>query len=524
MTEPRLRIDDVSHSFYGVTVNKHLSLELGAGEVLGLVGENGAGKSTLMNIVGGVLQPDSGSLWVDGERYEPRSPAEARKVGIAHVHQELNLFAPLTVADNMFLTGYPRRFGVFTDKRAARARAREALALMDLPFSPSALVEDLSPGQRQMLEIAKAAVGDPKLVILDEPTTSLTSRETARLFELIGQLTERGTSIIYVSHILEDIKRLSDRIAIMRDGALVDVRPEAELPVSEVITLMVGRSLDNRFPSREGHAERTPVLEVSDLSAKGVVDGIDLTVHSGEVVGLFGLMGAGRTELARMVYGLDPVDRGTVTIDGTDLSQRSTRSRIARGLSFVTEDRRGEGLLMDFSVITNAALPSLKRWAGGVLGPIRRRAVARDVAEVTSGLRLKSADLDRSPVRSLSGGNQQKVVLAKWRLTTPRVFILDEPTRGVDVGAQYEVYRTTLELADQGTAVLVISSELPELIGICDRILVMRMGRLVGEFDRSQFDARRILGAAFGESGTAAATDGPAAAPTPVPLDQEAAR
>ncbi|WP_378144597.1 sugar ABC transporter ATP-binding protein [Cnuibacter sp. UC19_7] len=497
---PRLSIAGVSHRFYGVPVNKDISLDVAPGEVLGLVGENGAGKSTLMNIVGGVLRPDSGDLRVDGERYEPHSPAEARRFGIAHVHQELNLFAPLSVADNMFLTGYPRQFGVFTDKRAARARAEEALGLMDLPFSPSTLVEDLSPGQRQMLEISKAAVGSPKLVILDEPTTSLTSRETARLFELIGTLTAAGTSVIYVSHILEDIKRLSDRIAIMRDGALVDVQPEADLTVGDVITLMVGRTLDDRFPTRAGRATETPVLEVRDLSAKGVVDGIDLTAHAGEVVGLFGLMGAGRTELARMVYGLDPVDRGSVEVDGQDLSRHSTKGRIARGLAFVTEDRRGEGLLMDFPVLTNAALPSLKRWAGNVLGPIKRRVAARDVAEVTSSLRLKSADLDRSPVRALSGGNQQKVVIAKWLLTKPRVFMLDEPTRGVDVGAQYEVYRTVLELADAGTAVLVISSELPELIGICDRILVMRMGRLVGSFDRGGFDARRILGAAFGES------------------------
>ncbi|MDF2665004.1 MAG: hypothetical protein K0R81_854 [Microbacterium sp.] len=524
MTASRLRIDGVSHSFYGVPVNKGISLEIAPGEVLGLVGENGAGKSTLMNIVGGVLRPDEGRLFVDDVLYEPHSPAEARRAGIAHVHQELNLFAPLTVADNMFLTDSPRRLGVFTDRRAARARAEEALALMDLPFSASTLVEDLSPGQRQMLEIAKAAAGSPKLVILDEPTTSLTSRETARLFELIGSLTAAGTSIIYVSHILEDIERLSDRIAIMRDGALVDVRPQAELPVSEVITLMVGRTLDDRFPRRGGAATDTPVLEVGDLSAKGVVDAIDLTVHEGEVVGLFGLMGAGRTELARMIYGLDPADHGTVRVDGDDLSGHSTRGRIARGLAFVTEDRRGEGLLMDSPVLTNAALPSLTRWAGGVLGPVRRRALSRDVAEVTDGLRLKSADLDRAPVRSLSGGNQQKVVIAKWLLTRPRVFILDEPTRGVDVGAQYEVYRTTLELADAGTAVLVISSELPELIGICDRILVMRMGRLVGSFTRQDFDARRILGAAFGETAAEVplpADPGPA---VPAPLDEEITR
>jgi ribose transport system ATP-binding protein len=502
---PRLRLSHISHGFFGVPVNKDISLEVRPGEVLGLVGENGAGKSTLMNIVGGVLRNDEGVLEVDGQPYSAHSPADARAQGIAHVHQELNLFAPLSVADNMFLTGYPRRFGVFTDRRAARARAAEALALMDLPFSPTTLVENLSPGQRQMLEIAKAALGDPRLVILDEPTTSLTSRETARLFDLIRRLTERGTSIIYVSHILDDVKRLSDRIAVMRDGVLVDVRPEPELPIGELITLMVGRSLDNRFPERSGSPQDAPVLEVRGLSTTGVVEDIDLTVKAGEVVGLFGLMGAGRTELARMIYGLDPTDRGRVLIDGRDVSSSSTRARIARGISFVTEDRRKEGLFMDFPVDINAALPSLRRWARGVFAPIARGRMRADVAAVTGELRLKSSNLTESPVRTLSGGNQQKVVLAKWLLTRPRVLILDEPTRGVDVGAQFEVYRTTLELADSGTGVLAISSELPELIGICDRIVVMRMGRIVAEFDADAFDARRILGAAFGETAGAPA-------------------
>lgn len=500
MTVPRLELRNISHAFFGVRVIKDISLSVAPGEVLGLVGENGAGKSTLMNIVGGVLTNDQGQMFVDGELYSPSSPSEGGKNGIAHVHQELNLFSHLSVADNVFLTTYPRSLGIFIDKKKAKALTSEALELMKLPFLPSTKVENLSPGQRQMLEIAKAAISEPKLIILDEPTTSLTSRETKRLFELIEDMTSRGISFVYVSHILEDVKRLSHRVAIMRDGALIAVRDEAGLPIGELITLMVGRSLDNRFPERGGMAGGEPILTLAGVTSTGLVDDVSLQVNAGEVVGLFGLMGAGRTELARVIYGLEHTDGGSVTLLGDDITKVSTRDRIRKGMSFVTEDRRGEGLLMDYSVDDNASLPSLKRWASNLLAPIRRRVLRRDVAAVTDDLRLKSADLDRLPVRSLSGGNQQKVVLAKWLLTQPKLLILDEPTRGVDVGAQYEVYRTALQIADAGAGLLVISSELPELLGISDRILVMRQGRLVAEFSKGAFDARRILGAAFGET------------------------
>ncbi|MBX9719614.1 MAG: sugar ABC transporter ATP-binding protein [Microbacteriaceae bacterium] len=500
MTTPRLELDAISHSFYGVPVNKGISLDVYPGEVLGLVGENGAGKSTLMNIVAGVINPLEGKRKLDGEDFEPSSPADARSAGVSFVHQELNLFSQLSVADNLFLTDYPTRGGVFTDKAGARRRALDALARMDLPFQPQTVVEDLSPGERQMLEICKATIGEPRLMILDEPTTSLTSRETSRLFALIRQLTEGGTSIIYVSHILEDVKSICDRIAIMRDGTLVDVRPAESLPTSELITLMVGRPLDHLFPERANSRGSSPLLQVTNLSATGLIDSVDMTVSEGEVVGVFGLMGAGRTELARVIAGLEQATEGTVHLDGVDVTQMSPRGRIAQGLSFVTEDRRGEGLFMDYSVMTNVALPSLKRWASNVLAPLRRRSMRDAVDSSTSKLRLAAPNIDRAPVRNLSGGNQQKVVLAKWLLTGPKVLILDEPTRGVDVGAQFEVYRTTLEIADAGAAVLVISSELPELLGICDRIVVMRLGRLVQSFDREEFDARLILGAAFGES------------------------
>ena len=507
MSVPRLEVEDISHSFFGVSVLRGVSLHVASGDVLGLVGENGAGKSTLMNIVGGLVRPDAGSMQVNGEGYSPAAPVDAGRHGIAFVHQELNLFSHLSVADNLFLTTYPRAAGAFINRRAARDATEAALATLDLPFSSSTPVERLSPGQRQLLEILKATYGSPALVILDEPTTSLTSRETEKLFELIHRKRDEGTSFVYISHILGDVKRLCDQIAVLRDGALVDVRRAADLPVDEMISAMVGRPLEQLYPTRAGRAGEEPVLEVSSLSAVGLVDDASVTVSAGEVVGIFGLMGSGRTELARVVYGLEKADAGTVKVAGKDVTHFSPRRRIAAGLAFVTEDRRGEGLLMDSSVQTNAALPSLSRWVRNVLAPLPTRAISQRVTATSATLRLKAGDLLRSPVRSLSGGNQQKVVLAKWLLTEPRALILDEPTRGVDVGAKYEVHRAILTAADAGAGLLVISSELPELLGICDRVLVMRQGKIVAMFDRASYDTRMILGAAFGE------------APAPVPKE-----
>lgn len=500
MNLPRLAVEDISHSFFGVSVLRGVSLHLEPGEVLGLVGENGAGKSTLMNIVGGLVRPDAGLMQFNGEEYSPADPADAGRHGIAFVHQELNLFSHLSVADNLFLTTYPRTFGAFVNRRAARDATEAALATLDLPFNSSTPVERLSPGQRQLLEILKATYGSPALVILDEPTTSLTSRETEKLFELIHRKCDEGTSFVYISHILSDVKRLCDQIAVLRDGALVDVRRAADLPVDEMISAMVGRPLEQLYPTREGRAGEVPVLEVSGLSATGLVEDASVTVCAGEVVGIFGLMGSGRTELARVVYGLEKADAGTVKVAGEDVTHFTPRRRIAAGLAFVTEDRRGEGLLMDSSVQTNAALPSLSRWVRSVLAPLPTRAIGQRVTATCATIRLKASDLSRSPVRSLSGGNQQKVVLAKWLLTEPRVLILDEPTRGVDVGAKYEVHRAILTAADSGAGLLVISSELPELLGICNRVLVMRQGKIVATFDSASYDTRMILGAAFGEA------------------------
>jgi len=499
MSVPRLTLSAVNHSYFGVPVNTNISLELQPGEVLGLVGENGAGKSTLMNIVGGVIRPDSGDFTIDGEPYEPGSTAEARQRGINFVHQELNLFSELSVVDNLFITGYPRLAGVFTHKSRARTIAQEVLRAVELDVSPSTQVGSMSPGQRQLLEFAKGIMGSPKVVILDEPTTSLTHRETTVMFERIRELKAGGTSFIFVSHILEDVLELCDRVAVLRDGELVGVFPKEQASVALLIENMVGKELDHTRAERSVAADAAPLLRVSELCVDGQFEDVSFEISAGEVVGLFGLMGSGRTELAKTLFGETRASAGEVYIGATAVGSLSTRNRIRRGLAMVTEDRRGEGLLMPFPVVPNAILAAvgLSRGQREPVGTPREQLSATESA--TKKLNLKAADLTDTPVEFLSGGNQQKVVLSKWDIVDPSVLILDEPTRGIDVGARMEVYRSIEDRARAGAGQLVISSELSELTAIADRILVMRLGRVVGEFSRDGFNQREILGAAFGE-------------------------
>jgi len=499
MTAPRLSIQKVNHSYFGVPVNKNISLELLPGEVLGLVGENGAGKSTLMNIVGGVIRPDSGQFEIDGELYEPSNSAEARHRGINFVHQELNLFGELSVVDNLFITGFPKVAGVFTNTSQARSIATDVLAAVDLSVSPTTQVGSMSPGQRQLLEFAKGIMGQPRIVILDEPTTSLTHRETAVMFEQIRNLKAQGTSFFFVSHILEDVLELCDRVAVLRDGELVGVFTKEDTSVALLIENMVGKELEHVRTDRSLPEATSPALRVENLSVAGQFQDVSFEVARGEVVGLFGLMGSGRTELAKTVFGETRATSGEIIVGEKAVTSKSTRNRIRNGLAMVTEDRRGEGLLMPFPVVPNAVLAasSLSQEKRAKMLKARDRLAITEQA--TTKLNLKASDLTETPVEFLSGGNQQKVVLSKWDIVEPSVLILDEPTRGIDVGARVEVYRSIEDRANTGAGQLVISSELSELIGIADRILVMRLGRIVREFSRQQFNQREILGAAFGE-------------------------
>jgi ABC-type sugar transport system ATPase subunit len=482
----------IGQSFGGVPVLRDVSFALTAGRTLGLIGENGAGKSTLMNLLGGNLRPDAGRMLLDGQPYAPAHPTDAARAGIAFIHQELNLFTNLSIAENIFLAALPRSGrSPFIDRRTLAARATGLLAQVGLPLPPTTLVENLSAGERQLVEIARALCFDTRLLILDEPTTSLSSRETATLFRLLRELRARGLTLIYISHVLEHVQQLCDDLVVLRDGAVVAQGPCADFPVERMIAAMVGRSLGQLHPVRTGRPSADPVLVVDR------VRDISFTLHRGEVLGLSGLMGAGRSELARILFGLDPHTTGAIRLNDTPLGTAGPRERIRRGLAFLTEDRRHEGLCLDASVADNIALVSLARHARPPLRLIDRPSWQQAITAIRSAVRLDPRTTDSQPVGTLSGGNQQKVVLAKWLLARPAVLILDEPTRGVDVGVRFDLYKLIHELADRGSAVLLISSELEELTGLCDRILVLGEGELRGEFTRPAFPREAMLQAAL---------------------------
>lgn len=501
MSGPILEFEGIEKSFFGVNVLHDISFTLEEGHVLGLIGENGAGKSTLMNILGGVLQADAGRIKLQGQDYAPKNPREATKSGVAQIHQELNLFTNLSIAENIFIHGFPRLARLpLIDKRLVKTRTSQLLEEVDLHIAPETRVEQLSPGERQLVEIAKALNADAKVIIFDEPTTSLTARETERLFGLIERLREQGKSIIYISHILGDVRRLSDEIVVLRDGEVVGAGSREQFPIDRMITLMVGRSLEQLYPPRETKPSEEKALEVQGLSQTGIVENIDFTVYKGEVLGVFGLMGSGRTELARILFGLDSFERGQMLIDGVPQERFSPQESIRRGMAFVTENRREEGLLMDMSIAENMALVALPGFARVGLPVVDRAKMFAEVRRVGESLHVKSTAFERQPVKSLSGGNQQKVVVGKWLIAQPKVFILDEPTRGVDVGAKYEVYSIINDLAAQQAGVLFISSEIEELIGVCDRIIVMSNGEIQASFAREEFQQEKILRAAFREN------------------------
>lgn len=508
----QFEFDGINKSFFGVNVLTDISLTVQPYRVLGLIGQNGAGKSTLMNVVGGVVRPDSGTMWLNGQPYAPTDPREAATRGVAFIHQELNLFTNLSIAENLFITGFPRRrLRPIFDRRQTHDLARAHMERVDLRLDPGTPVEQLSVGERQLVEIARAVGTEAQLIIFDEPTTSLTVRESQRLFGIIDQLRTSGRSVIYISHVLGDVAELCDDVAVLRDGHLVATGTRTEFPTRRMISLMVGKSIEQLYPQRQkwqaesGDAEEK-VLEVAGLSQRGVVHDVTFSLRRREILGVFGLMGSGRTELARIIFGLDPHEEGEVLISGQRLKRRGSGKSIEKGMAFVTENRREEGLLMDLSIVDNVALASLPHHRRRRTPFIHNARLTELATTFAAALGIRSSAgpassraLEQS-VRSLSGGNQQKVVIAKWLATQPKVFILDEPTRGVDVGAKHEMYRIIADLADNGAGVLVISSELEELMGLCDRILVMSIGEIVGEFERADFAAEAILAAAFREA------------------------
>lgn len=508
---PVLETQQISKTFFGIPAVREVSIRVGAGEILGLIGQNGAGKSTLMNLIGGVVQPDSGLMLYQGKPYAPRNPADATRARIAFIHQELNLFTNLTIAENIFIEGFPtigRGPFRFIDRAAVRRHTREVLAAVGLDLSPDMQVDRMSPGERQLAEIAKALYLDASLIIFDEPTTSLTNRETEKLFEIMRRLREQGKALVYISHILTDVLAISDQIAVMRDGLLVTQEPARNFDTNRMIALMVGRSIEQLYPERTSVPTGEPLLELRGISAKGIVENVHLKVNRGEVVGLFGLMGSGRTELARMLFGLDTFEQGEVRVNDRALNRSSVRQSIRHNIAFVTENRREEGLLMNINIADNIALVSLPAFAGKVTQVINQHEMVSAAGQVANQLQLKSGSIVVQPAKSLSGGNQQKVVVAKWLLSKPSVFIMDEPTRGIDVGAKYEIYSIIDQLAASGSGVLFISSELEELMGMCDRIVVMSRGEVFGHFTREEFDQEAILRAAFRENSNGNGSNG----------------
>ncbi len=474
-----------------------VDLTIYAGEVHALVGENGAGKSTLINILAGVLQPDAGTLVLSGHEVRLRSAHEAATVGIAAVFQELSLVGSLSVAENIFANRQPVNRLNLIRGGELRRRAREVMNLFDIDLDPDTLVEHLSMAERQVVELLKALSSGPCVLLLDEPTSSLTQRETRILFALIQRLKQQGVAVIYISHHLPEVLELADRVTVLRDGRHVVTRPAEGLTERELVTLMVGRELTDIY-GRPGaiREQGTPRFVVNGLRRHGGFEAISFAVCGGEIVGLAGLVGAGRTEVGRAIFGAEPAEEGTILIDGTPVRPRSPREAIRAGIAYVTEDRKEQGLYLRHGIRENLVAPRLDRFSGNG-GWMRDDRVDEYAKASCRRFRVATPDVDQI-VGRLSGGNQQKVLLAAWVGIEPKVLIADEPTRGVDVGARAEIYGYIRDLAAGGAAVLLISSDLQEILGMSDRILVMRAGRIVAGFSRAEATEDAIIAAALG--------------------------
>ncbi len=495
MVSPLLEMQDICKRFPGVQALDHVSFDLYPGEIHALVGENGAGKSTLMKILSGVYQPDSGKIKFDQALVNLTSPHQAQNLGISTIYQEFNLVSNLSVAENICLGDEPTLAGpLVVNWKAMRQRARAALALLQADLDMDKPVEELSVAQQQIVEIAKALEKQARLVIMDEPTATLTGSETSTLFEVIHSLQQTGVAVIYISHRLEEITEIADRVTVLRDGHVMDTRAMEQVTLPEIVRLMIGREMDQQFPSPT-RSRGSPVLSVQNLSRRNVLDNINLEVHSGEIVGLAGLVGSGRTELAQVIFGIDSADEGTVEVDGQPLRKASPNQAIRLGIGLAPEDRKNSGLIVNLSVSRNITLASLDEL---FLSPLIFHRREKLVAEkYVDDLRIATPNVDRETL-ALSGGSQQKVVLSKWLLRNSKTLILDEPTRGIDVGAKLEIYRLMDELASQGVAILMISSDLPEILGMSDRILVMHEGRIVGELSHEEATEEKVMMLATG--------------------------
>ena len=489
---PLLSLSGAAKTFGPVVALADGEIQILPGEIHALVGENGAGKSTLVKVLAGVYHPDSGTFLVAGQQVQFRGVADSKAVGISVIYQEPTLFPDLTVAENIFMGRQPRGRTGLIDRGAMRSAARELFSMLGVPIDPDRVAEGLSIADQQIIEIAKAISLQATVLIMDEPTAALSGVEVERLFTVARNLRDAGSGILFISHRFDEVFSLCDRITVMRDGRYIATHRTAEVTVDKVVKDMVGRDIDQLFPkvaAEVGH----PVLEVTGLSRAGVFNDIDLTVCAGEIVALAGLVGAGRTEVARAVFGIDPYDSGTVRVNGRPLRPNSPSAAMEAGIGLVPEDRRRQGLVMELSVARNATLTLRHALARmGLISGRRERTLA---ADWTKTLQVKAGSLDHE-VSTLSGGNQQKVVLAKWLATQPKLLIVDEPTRGIDIGTKSEVHRLLSDLAGQGIAIWMISSELPEVLGMADRVVVMHEGRITANLSRAEATPETVMHAA----------------------------
>lgn len=495
--QPVLQLKKILKDYPGVRAVNYASLELLPGEVHGLVGENGAGKSTLIKIMAGVVQPDEGEIWLNGSRVHLRTGSDAYRSGLSFIHQELNLVSYLSGAENIFLgRPYPKNKLGTIDWSALHTKAGEILAALGVHLPVDIAVCNLSGGDRAMVSIARAFAGDAAIFVMDEPTASLSDEEISNLFRVIRSLKARGHTILYVSHRLDEIFAICDRVTVMRDGSVVSTRTINEINQAEMIRLMIGRELAENFPPSRAVAGQ-PLLRVEGLSGKHIQN-VSFTLHHGEILGLAGLVGAGRSEILRMIFGAEPIERGEIWLDQARIRPKSPAEAIRHGILLVPEERRSQGLVLNRSILDNITLPHLKNLAsaGFFLNRRRERTASQRVGQMVY---LKASSLSQK-VAQLSGGNQQKVVFARWLVAGARVLLLDEPSRGVDVGARYEIYRIIRDLSAAGVGILLVSPDLEELLGLADRVLVMREGKKVAELDAAGLSQETVLRHCYGEA------------------------
>jgi len=486
-----LEMKNIEKGFPGVKALNKVSLKVKKGTVHALMGENGAGKSTLMKCLFGIYQKDSGQIFLDGKEVNFKNSKDALEHGVAMVHQELNQALKRNVMDNIWLGRYPTYMKFITSEKQMQEKTKEIFDDLGIKTDPHTVMSTMPVAQRQMVEIAKAVSYDSKIIVFDEPTSSLTEQEVEHLFKIINMLRDRGCGIIYISHKMEEILRISDEVTVMRDGAWIATEKASELTMDKIIKMMVGRELTNRFPPKTNKPGEV-ILEVENLSSMyAPVKDVSFKVRKGEIVGLAGLAGAGRTEVIETIFGIATKKEGTIKLHGKIAKNRNAAESIKNGFALLTEERRSTGIFGILNIRENTAISNLKNYRiAGVY--LNNKKMKEDTNWAIKAMNIKTAS-QNTQIRTLSGGNQQKVILGRWLLTDPEVLLLDEPTRGIDVGAKYEIYRLIIELAEKGKAVIVVSGEMPELIGICDRILVMSGGMLAGEVDAKNTTQEEIM-------------------------------